>query len=84
MTNKLGRQPKTTHPEQYVSELKLIIMEEIYFIYGRGKDAQKIIAEWFELNEPCGTKAWIRLDAMSLQNIWGLMQKKIIIGSFKK
>ena len=76
---KAGVNLKREKISEYIAGLKILIMDEIYFIYGRAENAVEIIAHWFELNEPCSDLAWLQLEKMSLARIWFLMQEKMKI-----
>jgi hypothetical protein len=64
----------------YVEQLKLLIMDEIYFLFSHEHNAKEIIAKWFELNDRSSLKDWIVLDRCSLERIWHLMKTEAKLG----
>lgn len=57
------------------AELKNLIMEEIYFLYG--KKHMATIAAWFELNCKVSNLGWLQCEKIILERIFEMMQKSI-------
>lgn len=81
---KVGLTKKFDRRSDYVSDLKLLIMDEVFFVYVKVQNAMQIIAEWFELNEHCSPEAWSRMDSFSIRNIWEMMINRRLIEQPKK
>ena len=67
--------------ERYAENLKLTIMDEVYFVYQKTPGARAIIAEWFETDERATSRDWIKLDSLSISNIYRLMIDGVVIAS---
>jgi hypothetical protein len=70
---------KHSNLESYVQDLKCLIIDSVCD-YTKGiLNADDMITEWFEINEPCSLKAWARMEAVSVKVLWGFMVNKVVI-----
>lgn len=76
---KSGLVKKFDKCSNYVSELKLIIMDEVFFVYRKIENAMEIITAWLELNDTSPPQAWARLEAASIHTLWGMMVNRVVI-----
>lgn len=79
MTKRNRSGSQTKKDQKYVESLKLLIMDEVYEHVKSISGAREIIAHWFEINHKASLAAWLRMDRVSIADLWQMMKIKYIL-----